>query len=55
MNSENLGDDIEEFLMGHKVSADVAKRYNHRDKQGREKLIEKTQRVFEILDKCVFK
>ena len=31
MDSENLGD-VEEYFMGHKVSADVAKRYNHRDK-----------------------
>jgi len=53
MNSENLGD-VEEFFMGHKVSGDVAKRYNHRDKQGREKLLEKTKKVFEILDKYVF-
>jgi site-specific recombinase XerD len=39
MNSENLGD-VEEYFMGHKVSADVAKRYNHRDKQGKRKLLE---------------
>jgi len=54
MNSENLGD-AEEYFMGHKVSGDVAKRYNHRDKQGREKLIEKTRRVFEILNKYIFR
>jgi len=53
MSSEELGD-IEEFFMGHKVTGDVAKRYNHRDKQGREKLIEKTKKVFEILDKYIF-
>ena len=53
MNSENLGD-IEEYFMGHKVSADVAKRYNHRDKQGKRKLLEKTKKVFQILDKCIF-
>jgi integrase len=48
MNSENLGD-VEEFFMGHKVSDDVAKRYNHRDKQGEKKLLEKTKKVFQIL------
>jgi len=53
MNSEELGD-IEEYFMGHKVSGDVAKRYNHRDKQGREKLLEKAKKVFDILDKWVF-
>jgi integrase len=54
MNSEDLGD-IEEYFMGHKVSSDVAKRYNHRDKQGREKLLEKARKVFAILDKRIFK
>jgi len=54
MNSENLGD-IEEFLMGHKVTEDVAERYNHRDKQGRKKLLEKVKKVFWILDKYIFK
>jgi len=53
MNSENLGD-IEELFMGHKVTSDVAKRYNHKDKIGREKLLEKTKKVFEILDKYIF-
>jgi integrase len=53
MNSENLGD-IEEYYMGHKISADVAKRYNHRDKQGKKKLLEKTKKVFQILDKYIF-
>jgi integrase len=50
MNSEGLGD-VEEYFMGHKVSNDVAKRYNHKDKQGREKLLEKAKEVFAILDK----
>jgi integrase len=53
MDSENLGD-VEEYFMGHKVSGDVAKRYNHRDKQGKKKLLERTRRVFQILDKYVF-
>jgi integrase len=54
MNSEGLGDDIEEFFMGHKVSGDVSKNYNHKDKRGREKLLEKTEEVFAILDKKLF-
>jgi integrase len=51
MNSEGLGEDIEEFFMGHKVSGDVSKNYNHKDKQGKEKLLEKAKEVFAILDK----
>jgi integrase len=54
MSSEGLGDDIEEFFMGHKVSGDVSKNYNHKDKQGREKLLEKAKEVFAILDKKLF-
>jgi hypothetical protein len=50
MNSGGLGDDIEEFFMGHKVS----KNYNHKDKQGREKLLEKAKEAFAILDKKLF-
>jgi integrase len=53
MNSENLGD-AEEVFMGHKVTGDVAKRYNHRDKQGKEKIVEKAEEVFTILDKRIF-
>ena len=54
MDSEKLGD-IEEYFMGHKTSGDVAKRYNHKDKQGKKKLVEKAKRVFAILDKYVFR
>jgi len=53
MDSENLGD-IEEYFMGHKVSNNVAKRYNHKDKQGKKKLLERTRKVFQVLDKYVF-
>ncbi|MCL2722009.1 MAG: tyrosine-type recombinase/integrase [Treponema sp.] len=53
MDSEKLGD-IEEYFMGHKVSANVAKRYNHKDKQGRKKLLERAKKVFQILDKYIF-
>jgi integrase len=51
MSSEGLGDAIEEFFMGHKVSGDVSKNYNHKDKRGREKLLEKAKEVFAILDR----
>jgi integrase len=53
MSSEELGE-IEELFMGHKVSGDVAKRYNHRDKIGKEKLLKKTRKVFAILDDKLF-
>jgi integrase len=55
MNAGELGDDIEEIFMGHKVSKDVAKSYNHRDKQGKEKMLSKTRKMFKILDKKLFK
>ena len=54
MDSEGLGE-IEEYFMGHKTSGNVAKRYNHKDRQGKKKLIERTKRVFAILDKHVFR
>jgi site-specific recombinase XerD len=54
MNSEALGDDIEEIFMGHKVSSNVAKLYNHKDKQGQHRMLEKTKQVFLILDTCLF-
>jgi site-specific recombinase XerD len=53
MNGENIGD-IEEIFMGHKVSEDVAKRYNHKDKLGKGKFIEATKKVFKALDKYIF-
>jgi integrase len=54
MNAKELGDDVEEIFMGHKVTKDVAKIYNHRDKQGKEKLIRKTKIFMSILDTVVF-
>jgi integrase len=54
MNAHNLGD-IEEYFMGHKVSKDVAERYNHRDKQGQKRLLTKACETFKILDKTLFK
>jgi site-specific recombinase XerD len=54
MNAYELGD-VEEYFMGHKVSNDVAKRYNHRDKQGQQHIVSKAREVFKILDKALFK
>jgi integrase len=54
MNAEGLGD-VEEYFMGHKVSKDVSKRYNHLDKQGRNRIVEKAGEVFEILDRRLFR
>jgi integrase len=54
MNSNGLGEDVEEFFMGHKVSGDVSRNYNHKDKQGKDKLLEKAKEVFAALDKKLF-
>jgi integrase len=53
MNSDDLGD-VEEYFMGHTISNDVAKRYNHRDKQGQSNLLKNAAKVFAILDKRIF-
>jgi len=53
MNANDLGE-VEEYFMGHKVSNDVAKRYNHRDRQGQEKIAEKAGKVFKILNAKLF-
>jgi len=54
MNAYELGD-VEEYFMGHKVTSDVAKRYNHRDKQGHVLIVKKAKDVFRILDILLFK
>ncbi|HCC38178.1 MAG TPA: hypothetical protein DEQ14_11535 [Treponema sp.] len=54
MSVENLGD-IEEYFMGHRVSSDVAKIYNHKDKIGKANLLSKAKDVFKTLDKYLFK
>jgi integrase len=54
MNSEELGD-VEEYFMGHKISNDVSKRYNHRDKQGQKLLAKKAKAVFAVLDRKLFR
>ncbi|GMO44239.1 MAG: hypothetical protein Pg6C_06120 [Treponemataceae bacterium] len=53
MSAEGLGD-VEEYFMGHKVSSDVSKLYNHKDKQGKNMLAKKAREVFRILDKRLF-
>jgi site-specific recombinase XerD len=50
MNVEKLGE-VEEYFMGHKVSNDVAKLYNHKDKTGRKNIAAKAKAVFKVLDK----
>jgi len=54
MNAGGLGEDIEEIWMGHKVTSNVAKLYNHRDKQGKEMIVKKAKQVFSILDQRIF-
>jgi integrase len=54
MNAGGLGEDVEEIFMGHIVSSNVAKRYNHRDKQGKERIVKKAKQVFKILDQYIF-
>jgi len=54
MNVGGLGEDIEEIFMGHMVSNDMAKLYNHRDKQGKDRIVKKAKQVFKILDQYIF-
>jgi len=54
MSREGLGEDAEEVFMGHRVSADVAKSYNRKDKWGDQKKVEKAREVFAVLDRCLF-
>jgi integrase len=53
VNAHNLGD-VEEYFMGHRVSHDVSKLYNHHDKQGQKMLAKKAKEVFAILDTALF-
>jgi len=55
MSAEGLGEDIEEIWMGHKVSGNVCKLYNHRDKQGKTRMVKKAKQMFSILDRFIFK
>ena len=54
LNAHELGD-VEEYFMGHKLSNDVAKRYNHRDKQGQQRIVAKAREVIKMLDKALFR
>jgi len=53
MNAGDLGD-VEEYFMGHKVTNDISKRYNHRDKQGIGRIVQKAHAVYRILDNNLF-
>jgi site-specific recombinase XerD len=50
LNAGGLGEDIEEFFMGHRVSADIKKNYNHKDKIGKENLEKKIALMFNIIN-----
>ena len=54
MSAGGLGEDAEELFMGHKVSNDMKKRYNHRDKQGKLLFEKKAKQVFAVLDRYLF-
>jgi hypothetical protein len=54
LNAGGLGKDIEEFFMGQRVSNDMQKRYNHKDKTGKENLVKKIELMFSIIDKTFF-
>jgi len=54
MNANGLGENIEEIFMGHKVSGDVSKLYNHYDRQGKDRIARKAREVFRILNKYLF-
>ena len=54
MNACGLGQDVEEIFMGHRVTGDVAKLYNHRDMNGKKLLVKKAREVFKILDRKLF-
>jgi len=54
LNAEGLGEDIEEYFMGHAVSSDVKKSYNHKDKQGRKRMLAKAREIFKIFNENLF-
>jgi integrase len=54
MSAEGLGEDIEEVWMGHKVSSNVAKNYNHKDKMGRERIVKKAKTALKIVERYLF-
>jgi integrase len=54
MSAGGLGEGAEEVFMGHKVSANVAKLYNHNDMKGKALMAEKARKIFTILDKKLF-
>ena len=54
LSAEGLGENIEEIFMGHKVTGNVKQSYNHRDKQGKERLVKKARQALSIIDRCIF-
>jgi hypothetical protein len=54
MSAGGLGEDAEEVFMGHKVSSNVAKLYNHNDMKGKALMAEKARNIFKILDEKLF-
>jgi site-specific recombinase XerD len=54
MNAEKLGEDIEEIFIGHSVSSDVKKSYNHTDKRGKECMLAAARKSLDILDVNLF-
>jgi integrase len=53
MSAEDLGD-VEECFMGHKVTGNVKKLYDHKDKRGRDRMVKKARQVIGALDRCLF-
>jgi integrase len=53
LNAGGLGD-AEEYFMGHRVSSDVSKVYNHRDRQGQKKVAEAAAKAIAIMDEFLF-
>jgi integrase len=54
MSAGGLGEGAEEFFMGHKVSTNVAKLYNHNDVKGKALMAKKAKKIFSILDQYLF-
>jgi integrase len=54
LNAGGLGEDVEEYFMGHTVSSEIKKRYNHKEKIGRENLEKKIKKMFDIIDGTFF-
>ncbi|GHV86980.1 hypothetical protein AGMMS50255_2760 [Spirochaetia bacterium] len=49
-----LSEGIEELWMGHAVSSDIKKLYNHKNRIGKDNLVKKITKLFSIIDKTYF-